>query len=430
MTISNEIGALAQSLWTATAPEPTVGPVLGEDLSADICVIGGGISGLSTALHAAEAGQSVVLIEAETPGWGASGRNGGQVLPGLKENPREVVAHFGEIGKRMVAATGAAPDLVFDLIRRHGIDCGARQEGWVHAAAAHGLDGARDRAAQWRVLGVDIHDLSAAETREMLGGGQYAGALLDPRGGGVQPLAYSQGLAAAAAKAGVRIFAQTRAEALAQGSDGWIVTTPKGRVRAGQVVICTNGYSGPLDQRVKRNVIPIRSIQVATDPLPAEVTPDILPGGQVVSDTQKHLLYFRRDAGGRFVMGGAGAYTDAALERAFDRLKRHALELFPQLKGQAWRYRWGGNVAVTVDHLPHLAELAPGLHALIGLNGRGVAAATALGRVMATRLGGERPEALEYPVRDLKLIPFHRFHRHGVKMVMLWAALQDRLKIG
>ena len=115
MTISNEIGALAQSLWTATAPEPAVWPVLGEELSADICVIGGGISGLSTALHAAEAGQSVVLIEAETPGWGASGRNGGQVLPGLKENPREVVAHFGEIGKRMVAATGAAPDLVFDL---------------------------------------------------------------------------------------------------------------------------------------------------------------------------------------------------------------------------------------------------------------------------------------------------------------------------
>lgn len=429
MTIANEHPALSNSLWTATTREQVTCPMLTGETEADICIIGGGITGLSAALRAQAAGRSVIVLESQSPGWGASGRNGGQVLPGLKENPREVEARFGEMGRRMIAASGAAPQLVFDLIATHGIDCDPRREGWIHAATGSGLAEARDRAAQWRVRGAEVRDLDAAQTKEMLGGGIYDGALLDLRGGSVNPQAYATGLARAALAAGIRIHGDSPVAGLQAVAGGWCAETPSGKVTAREVALCTNGYSGPLDERLRSNVVPVRSIQIATDPLPDTLLPDILPGRQVASDTQKSLLYFRRDAENRFVMGGAGAYDEAGLERAFARLKDRAQDLFPQLDGTRWRYGWGGFVAITADHLPHLAELAPGLHAALGFNGRGVAMATALGGILGDRLSGTPAEDLDFPTRALRPFPLQRFHRQGVKMVLLMASLQDHLHL-
>lgn len=426
--IENEQPALAASLWTTTAAPGPEAPALSDEVEADLCVVGGGFTGLSTALHAAEAGLNVVLVEAESLGWGASGRNGGQVLPGLKENPREVEARFGSQGARMIECAGAAPDLVFDLIERHGISCGAMRAGWISAAMPDGLTAARDRGAQWRALGADVCDLSGPETREMLGGGYYAGALWDRRGGGVQPLSYARGLAHAAVSAGVRLYARTPARNISH--DGqWRIETPSGRVSAQRVALCTNGYSGPLLPELQRNVVPVVSIQIATDRLPRDIAPDILPQRQVVSDTRRQLIYFRRDAEGRFVIGGAGAHGGVGLSRAFRRLEAEALRLFPQLGGLAWHHGWGGRVAVTTDHLPHLAEPAPGLFTAAGFNGRGLAMATMMGRILGRRLAGDAEAAADWPLEPLRRIPLHRFHRLGVRAVIATGGLRDRLRI-
>lgn len=427
MTIAHENPLLANSLWNATSENTCGAPELTQEVEADVCIIGGGIAGLSTALHSAEAGLSVVVVEAQTPGWGGSGRNGGQVLPGLKEPPREVEGHFGEMGKRMTRVSGAAPDLVFELIEKHGIKCGAVRKGWIHAASASGVNGARDRAQQWRDRGADVRDLDERQTREMLGGGDYSGALWDMRGGGVHPLDYSIGLAQAAMAAGVRIFGHSPVERLAH-DDGWKVTTAQGSVTAKSVAICTNAYSGPLHDTVRKNIVPVCTIQVATDPLPDTVLPSILPCGQVVSDTLQRLLYFRQDAHGRFLIGGAGAYSDAGLKKTYAELKANVSRMFPQLNGLEWRFSWGGDCAVTVDHLPHLAELAPGLHTVNGFNGRGVAFATMMGKILSQRLAGAAAEDLDFPTLPLRTIPLHRFHRYGVDAALLLAKITDSLR--
>jgi glycine/D-amino acid oxidase-like deaminating enzyme len=185
--------ALPDSLWAATAPPDPGDPALEGHQSCDICVVGGGFTGLSTALHAAEAGARVILLEAAQPGWGASGRNGGQVIPGFKLDPDDIVARFGsQRGEELVAFSGGAPDLVFDLIAKHQIDCSARRACWIHAV--HGdaaLAEEMERVRQWRARGADVEMLDREETAAVLGTGRYIGGAGYRRGGWVQPLAYA-----------------------------------------------------------------------------------------------------------------------------------------------------------------------------------------------------------------------------------------------
>lgn len=202
--IKNERDALADSLWTVTAnASPDCPPLVG-GTEADVVIIGGGFTGLSAALHLAEAGQRVVLLEAETPGWGASGRNGGQVNPALKPNPDDIIARFGEdLGRRMVKRWGNGGQLVFDLIKGHAIECDAQPVGFLRTATnARGLAMLREIARQWRTHGAAYDDLEAAETERLVGVEAYCGAVIDRRGGNIHPLNYALGLAQAAVSAG------------------------------------------------------------------------------------------------------------------------------------------------------------------------------------------------------------------------------------
>ncbi|MDB5378639.1 MAG: FAD-dependent oxidoreductase [Rubritepida sp.] len=422
---------LPPSLYADTATPPADTPPLEGNARASVCVIGGGFTGLSAALHLAEAGTDVILIEAEEPGWGASGRNGGQVNPGLKLNPDEVEADFGaEMGGRMLALSYGGPDAVFELIRRHQIQCEARQEGTIRAGiGAANAATIAITAGQCARRGGPVEMLDAAGTAALTGTDRYAGAMLDRRGGDLQPLSYARGLARAAMQLGVRIHGATPATSLARAEGGWRVTTQKGEILAEKVVLATNGYTGDLWPGLRRSVVPVYSSIASTAPLAQDIARRVMPRRASLYEAGHITVYYRMDQSNRLLMGGRGPQSELTSLEPIRYLMDYAAKLWPELKGAEWTHGWNGQIAATKDHYPHLHEPAPGLLAGLGYNGRGVAMATAMGRQMALRLLGRPAAELDMPVLPIKPIPFHGFWKLGVAWAILQGRLRDRFGI-
>ncbi|MDT2076373.1 MAG: FAD-binding oxidoreductase, partial [Planktomarina sp.] len=383
------------------------------ELEADVAIIGAGFTGLSAALHLAKLGKQVVVLEAQTPGWGASGRNGGQVNPGFIKNPNHAISKFGvDIGRRMIALSGNAGKLVFNLIAQHDIQCDARPVGWLRAAHnATALQSLERKARQWQTHGAPMQRLSAVEVAELLGTDAYIGGIMDPRGGNIHPLNFALGLADAAIAVGAKVYGQTKVETVSTDGPLHTITSMHGRVRARKVLVCTNGYTDDLIPGLRQSVVPIRSVQVATAPLSDNLRASILPGLHAPSDTRRLLSYFRTDATGRFIMGARGAYTPDATQARFAQVRAITVELFPQLADVKWQYEWGGYIAATADHYPHLHDMGNGIAAGLGYNGRGVAMAISMGKVLADWASGMPKGDLGFPVSNLRKILFHRLHR-------------------
>lgn len=419
---------LAPSLWAATAPPAPPTPPLDADAEADVCVIGGGYAGLSTALHLAERGISVIVLEAHEPGWGGSGRNGGQVIPGIKYDPSEIAAKFGpEAGEALSGFVGGTADLVFDLIEKHGMDVPHMRKGWIQGAHTPDMiDTVKRRVADWRARGVDAKLLDRPAMQEMLGTGQYLGGWLDPRGGGVQPLAYARGLARAAIKAGAVIHGQSRVVSLKKNGARFEIRTERGAtVRAGKIVMATGGYTGDLIPKLRQTIIAPNSFIVATKPLGDNLAASLLPGGQVSSDTRQLLLYFRRDHTNRFLMGGRGPFREPKADSDWAHLERVVAKMFPQLEGTEFEYRWCGRVALTRDFYPHFHEPEPGLLIDIGCMGRGVGLQSAVGKAMAAWCASGSQQDLPFPVVPIEPLPFHAFHKLYVSAIITWYRLTD-----
>jgi len=416
-----------RSLWSATAPPMDDFARLAATVRAQIAVIGAGYTGLSAALHLGEAGRDVVVLDGMEVGDGASGRNGGQVIPGLKYDPGTLEDMFGgDLGAKLVATVGAGPDLVFELIRRHGIACDAVRSGWLQLATSESALGPiAERVRQWRARGAAIEMLSEAEASRLTGSQRYYGGLIDRRGGTVQPLAFARGLARAAQRAGVRLFTQSAATHMERTGGEWRIHTAGGSVRCRQVVFATNAYSDRFVEPLQRTVVAVPSLQVATAPLPPDLRCSILPEGQSVSDTWRLLRYFRLDAQGRFIMGSRGVFGDVPPARAARLHYRAVREIYPQLSGISFDYHWSGFVAMTPDHLPHLHEVAPGIVAGLGYNGRGVAMATTMGVLLARRLLGENAEDLGFPVTPVRPMLLHRFSRCGARAAIQYLRALD-----
>ena len=417
------------SLWQATAvPAPATEPVVGKT-DADVLIVGGGYTGLSTAFHLAGAGRSVVVVEAGDIGSGASGRNGGQVNPGFKLDPRDAISQLGaEAGERALAFAAGAPDLVFDLIERHGLRCDARRPGWLmpaHDAAA--FEALKRRADDWSQRGVAMRILQKADAQAQLGTAAYHGAALDPRGGSIQPLSYARELARLAIGTGARVFTHSPVRTLSREGGKWVAQTGNGSVCAPAVVVATNGYTDDLVPRLRRTIIAANSFQLATAPLDETLARSILPGGHTASDSRRIVLYFRKDCDNRFVIGGRGQFDDPADPDDFAHLRKALVRLFPALKDVAVEHHWAGRVALTRDGIPHVHEPQPGMLVALGYNGRGVAMATAMGKAIAERLCNAEAMALPFPPSAIAPIPFHRFQRFYLGAAINWFMLRDAL---
>jgi glycine/D-amino acid oxidase-like deaminating enzyme len=418
---------LAPPLWAATAPPAPPSPPLDGEARADVCIVGGGYLGLSAALHLAERGVDAIVLEAHEPGWGASGRNGGQVIPGIKHDPDDILRLMPERGEELVAFAGGTADAVFDLIARHGMNVPHVRRGWIQGAhTPASVETVRARAEQWARRGAPTAFLDGTETERHLGTRQYDGGWIDRRGGAIQPLAYARELARTAMAAGARVHGGSRVTLMAREGGRWTVRTARGAtVTADKVLLCTNGYTGDLVPKLRQSIIAPNSFQVATEPLSDNVRKSILPDGQVTSDTRKLLLYFRLDHTGRFVMGGRGPFREPKGPGDWAHLERVLAKMFPQLAGVPIAYRWCGRVALTRDFLPHLHEPEPGLVVDIGCMGRGVGLQTALGRELARYLTNGDRRALPFPVVPIKPLPLHPLHKAYVSAIISWYRLTD-----
>jgi len=420
---------LEPSLWAATAPPAPPTPPLETSARADVCVIGAGYAGLSTALHLAERGVRAIVLEAREPGYGGSGRNGGQVIPGLKYEPDELEAMFGpERGPRLVEFAGRTADVVFDLIARHRMDVPHVRNGWIQGAHSRAsVEQVKRRAGQWERRGAPVTFLDKAETDRHLGTTQYLAAWIDRRGGAVQPLAYARGLAKAALAAGAAIHGHTPATRLDRREGKWIVTTQHGaEVTADQVVLCTNAYAGGLWPRLAQTIVAPNSYQIATEPLSDNVRKSVLPFGQVSSDARKLLLYFRLDDRGRLLLGGRGPLREPTSDADWQHLEAMLPRMFPQVAGAAIQYRGCCRVAITRDFLPHLHAPAPGLLIDIGWMGRGVALQSAMGQAIAEYVASGNPDALPFPLSPIRPLPLHALHTVYVGALIAWYRFLDR----
>lgn len=426
-SVMSDPHTLPPSLWAATACEAPPTTALEGEQRFDIAVIGAGFTGLSAALHAAKSGASVCVLEAGEPGWGASGRNGGQVIAGFKLDPDEIVERYGEArGEKLIALGDEAPNLVFDLIQRYAISCGARRSGWIQAAhGAAAMQAIVGRARQWAERGAPVDVLDRARIAHLLGAEGYAGGLLDWRGGRLQPLSFARGLAAAAIRKGAAVTARTPVTAMVHQSGLWHLETPAARIIAEKVLIATNGYTGALAAPLGHALVSVASFIIATKPLSPNFRATILPEGHVMSDTRKLLTYARLDDDGRLVVGGRGGFSDPLRDRDFAHVDKALTRLYPLAAIEEIAFRWSGRVAITRDHMPHYHEPAPGLSALVGLNGRGVAMATALGRAAGLLLATGDRHHMPLPALPVRPIPFAALKRLYLPVLTQWFRFQD-----
>jgi glycine/D-amino acid oxidase-like deaminating enzyme len=393
----------SHGLWELTAPAAPSTPPLTGNVSAQVAIVGGGYAGCSAALHLAEAGVDVALLEAVEIGFGGAGRNVGLVNAGMWMMPETLIEGLGEThGNRLLDLLGNAPDLVFALIEKHGIDCEAVRSGTLHCGVgAKGLAELEQRAAQWQARGAPVTLLSAAEAASKIGSPAYTGALLDARAGTIQPLAYVRGLAQAAIAAGARIHTASPARSVTRDGARWVVGSDQGTVTADWVVVATDAYTNGLWPEIRSEQVCLPYFNFATAPLSDNLRKSILPERQGAWDTREVLSSFRFDRAGRLVLGSFGALrnTGTGVHRAW--AKRAIRALFPQIADVAFEAEWYGTIGMTDDNLPHFHELAPQIIGFSGYNGRGIAPGTVFGQVLARTICGEiARDELPLPVTD------------------------------
>lgn len=421
--------SMPDSHWAATAvAAPDIRP-LEESLRTDVAIVGAGVTGLSTAIHLAEQGVRAVVLEAQEPGFGGSGRNNGQIIPTLSRlDPANLTTAYGEeAGTALARMVGGSAELVFDLIRRYQIRCDGVQKGWIQPAHRPGrMTAVEKRVAQWRALGAEVDLLDAARTEHALGTDFWHGAMVAHTGGHVNPLSLARELARAAIGLGVRIHGASPVTAMERAGGGWRLATPQGSVTADRVVLATNAYTDGLWPGLRRSIVPVLNFQMVTEPLPAWLRDSVLPSDMACSDTRGDLHFFRWTADNRLVSGCTLVRSANAESRARERVRERIRRVFPQAGDPAIARSWSGHLAMTADFRPHFHELAPGVVGAVGYNGRGMALGTAVGRELARHAIGARARDLALPFTAVKPLPFHDLVSRFARLYMLHLRRLDR----
>ena len=424
-------GEYPPSWYAATAHDAPRHPALQGTQRADVCVVGGGYTGLSAALHLAEAGFDVVLLEAHRVGFGASGRNGGQLGSGQRQDQASLEAMLGKAAARPLWDLGEeAKDLVKGLIARHAIACDLKPGvAWTGFSRSEVADLHRYADLLQRDYGYgQIETLDAAACHALCPSPAYKGGVLDMGAAHLHPLNFALGLGRAATAAGVRIFEGSHVEAIQEGARV-TVQTAQGRVEADHLILGCNGYLGGLHRKVAARVMPINNFIVATEPLGDDAA-RVLTRDVAVADSKFVVNYFRLSADRRLLFGGGESYGYRFPRDIAAVVRKPMTQIFPHLADVRLDYAWGGTLAITMKRLPYLARLAPNILTASGYSGHGVGTATHAGYLMARAIAGQA-EGFDTMAR-IPTTPFPggaALRNPLLVLAMTWYSLRDRLGI-
>lgn len=383
-------GSYPDSYYVATAHGADPCPPLAEDIRCDVCIIGAGYTGLSAALHCAEKGLDTVVIDAHRIGWGASGRNGGQLGSGQRLDQDSLESMLGiDKARRLWDLAEEAKRLVHGLIERHDIQCDYRP-GIMYLD--HRPRFVEETRAYTQKLRDDygygsVRFLERDEVRSLVGSDGYFGGTLDEGAGHLHPLNFALGLGQAAIAAGARIFENTRAIAVEQGATMRIASV-NGNISAEFTLLACNGYVGDLDPAVSGRVMPINNFIIATEPLADDRAKSLIGNGAAVADSRNVVNYFRLSADNRLLFGGGETYRYKFPSDIKAFVRRPMLRVYPQLEDVTIEYGWGGTLGITLNRMPDLARLAPNFLSASGYSGHGVGAASLCGKLMAEAITG------------------------------------------
>ncbi|MDF1608661.1 FAD-binding oxidoreductase [Hoeflea sp. YIM 152468] len=410
-------------LWRTSSCEQIDTPPLSRNMDVDLVIIGGGFTGTSAALEAARNGASVCLLEAETIGYGGSGRNVGLVNAGLWLPPDAIIEHLGETAAhRLIDVLGNGPGDVFALIEREGIDCEATRCGTLHLAhSASGFADLEDRCRQGKRHEAPLSLLEAEETARRTGTNAFFGALFDPRAGTIQPLAYCRGLARAAQAQGATISEHSTVTALRHETDRWLAACNGHTVRARNLLVATNAYHLGITAPFTPGFTTMNYCQFATAPLAPADRANILSRGEGCWDTAMVMSSIRIDRAGRLIIGGVGSLEQrgSSFHRAWARRKLR--KLYPHLPDLRFEHGWSGRIAMTSDHIPKIVHFGPGAYAVFGYSGRGIAPGTVFGRAIARALLQDQRADLPLPAietySERHSLAKARYYEMGAKLV-------------
>jgi glycine/D-amino acid oxidase-like deaminating enzyme len=385
-------------LTTTSMPPPTAGDL---HTRVDVAVIGAGFTGLSAARTVAKRGAQVAVLEAHSIGWGASSRNGGMVLTGMKLSPQTLASRYGmELTRRMYADSLASIDLVEQVIREESIDCKFSRGGHLEVACKQSHFDAYARSAE--LIAKEFHHVLRIVARKQLsdeiGSAIYFGGMVDETSAAVNPAQYVSGLARAAMNAGARIYENAHVQQITQashnGTGGFQITTLRGNIFVRDVLIATSGYTSAAIPALQKKVIPIGSFIITTEPLPEAVAKELSPRNRMIYDSKHYLHYYRLTPDNRMLFGGRAAFfpeTQNTIRRSAEILRRDMVHVFPQLRDAKIDHAWGGTLDFCFDTMPHAGQL-DGMHYALGYAGHGVAMATYLGAKIAEKICGAKDD--------------------------------------
>jgi glycine/D-amino acid oxidase-like deaminating enzyme len=400
-------------LTTISMPAATPGNIPSH---ADVVIVGAGFTGLSAARALAKRGATVAVLETNTIGWGASSRNGGMVLTGLKLSAETLAKRYGmELTRRMYATSLASIDLVEQIVREENIDCSFSRCGHLEVACKQSHFDAYARSVE--VIAREFHhELRIIPDKELgseIGSSIYFGGIVDETSAGVNPAQYVSGLAAAALRAGARVYENARVQGIQRnsqnGSAGFTVLTSRGNILAQNVLIATSGYTSAATPALQKKIIPIGSFIIATEPLPQDLARELSPRNRMIYDSKYYLHYYRLTPDNRMLFGGRAAFfpeTKNTIRRSAEILRRDLVEVYPQLRNSKIEYAWGGTLDFCFDTMPHAGQM-DGIYYALGYSGHGVAMATYLGTKLAEVISGSKNEipyaAIPFPGAPLGL---------------------------
>ncbi len=417
-----------RSYYRATAHAAPSHPRLEGEHKADVAILGAGYTGLSAALELAEAGYSVIVVEAETVGFGASGRNGGQVCSGFNKSMHHVEKVVGREGAKVAwEIADGAPKLVGERIKKYGIDCDLKW-GYLHAAEKKSqFEGLKEDQAEWEKWGYTGSKLyEGSAVREKIGTDRYVGALWEPGAGHVHPLNYCLGLGKAAHEAGAQIFENSRAIRLDTG-DKPAIHTEHGSVHAEHLILAGNAYLREAEPYLFRRLMPVGSYIVATEPLGDNRAKTLLPTDDAVSNCNFIVDYYRLSADKRMLFGGRATYSGLEPNDLGGFVRPRMLHVFPELDDVKIDHVWGGYIGITVDRMPHVGRIGNRTYFSQGYSGHGLALSNMCGKILAEAIKGQTQKFDIMHKFKHPIFPGGRFRTPLLTLGMFWYRLKDAL---